>query len=105
MAEGADGTLTHPFKTLADAFTAAKTKKKRVLACGETYEEAVVLADGVTAFGNYDCSVLPWVSSALPRRHQVADEAPLRLGHEHHAADPPRRLRHHEPRLRHATRG
>lgn len=66
--EGADGTLTHPFKSLADAFAAAKIEKKRVVACGETYEEAVVLVDGVTAFGNYDCSVVPWINSA---RHAI----------------------------------
>ncbi|MBX3209812.1 MAG: hypothetical protein KF764_32570 [Labilithrix sp.] len=57
-APGNDGAQRRPLKTLADAIALAKQKKMPVIACAETYPEAVTLADGVTMFGYFDCSNL-----------------------------------------------
>ena len=43
-------------KTLGAAIKRAKERGQRVLACAETYTESVVLVDGVSMFGGFDCS-------------------------------------------------
>ncbi|MBX3220037.1 MAG: hypothetical protein KF795_05915 [Labilithrix sp.] len=57
-APGNDGAQRRPLKTLADAIALAKQKKMPVIACAETYPEAVTLSDGVTMFGYFDCANL-----------------------------------------------
>lgn len=54
--DGADGTRSRPLKTIADGLALAKQKKAPLIVCAETYPEQVVLADGVTMFGYFDCS-------------------------------------------------
>lgn len=55
--EGADGTKDRPVKTLAAAIALAETKKPLpVIACAETFTEAVTLKDGVTMYGYFDCN-------------------------------------------------
>ncbi len=54
--EGADGAMTRPVKTLAEAMKLAQERKTPVNACAETYSEAVKLIDGVTMRGYFDCS-------------------------------------------------
>lgn len=55
---GADGAKTRPVKTLAEGLTLALKQHLPVIACAETYTEAVVLADGITMYGYFDCSNL-----------------------------------------------
>ncbi|HEX7666653.1 MAG TPA: hypothetical protein VF407_19130, partial [Polyangiaceae bacterium] len=52
----ADGTRSRPFAKIQDAIAAAKDQKKRVYACAADYAEQVTLADGVSMFGDLDCS-------------------------------------------------
>ncbi|HVJ93317.1 MAG TPA: hypothetical protein VM580_26130, partial [Labilithrix sp.] len=58
----ADGAKHRPLKTLAAAIARAKEQavdaQRKVIACAETFDEAVVLVDGVSMFGNYDCGDL-----------------------------------------------
>jgi hypothetical protein len=55
-----DGAMSRPVKTLAAAIDLAKQKNLPVIACAETYAEAVKLIDGVTAYGFFDCSLAEW---------------------------------------------
>ncbi len=57
---GADGSMDHPYKTLKDAIALAASAGQRVIACAEEYDEAVVLPDGVSMYGYYDCTQAPW---------------------------------------------
>jgi hypothetical protein len=54
------GSAVRPFKTLAHAFALAKEMKVRVIACAESYDETLVLLDGVSAYGYYDCTTAQW---------------------------------------------
>jgi hypothetical protein len=59
--EGADGSKAHPVRRLAEAIElAAKQTGVPVIACAETYNEAVTLADGISVFGYFDCSSAEW---------------------------------------------
>ncbi|MGH7284170.1 MAG: hypothetical protein ACRELY_21805 [Polyangiaceae bacterium] len=55
-ADSPDGTRGHPFTKMQDAIDAAKNQKKRVYACAGTYAEQIVIADGVSMFGDLDCN-------------------------------------------------
>lgn len=55
-----DGTPERPVKTFAAAFERARLVGKRVIACAEPYTGDVDLADGISAYGMYDCSQIPW---------------------------------------------
>lgn len=59
-----DGAKNRPLKTLASAIALAKTRKQPVYACAETYNEALVLVDGVSLFGYFDCSGAEWTRVA-----------------------------------------
>ncbi len=49
------GTQDRPFKTLKEGYAAAKERGLRVFACADTYLESLVIIDGVSAYGDYDC--------------------------------------------------
>ncbi len=51
-----DGTRGHPFSKMQNAIDAAKAQQKRVYACIGNYQEQITLADGVSIFGDLDCS-------------------------------------------------
>lgn len=51
-----DGTRAKPFATLQKAITVAAVSSKRVYACAESYSESIVLAEGVSLFGNIACA-------------------------------------------------
>ncbi len=60
-----DGTLAKPLQTLGKAITRAKNIGKSVIACNETYNEAITVGDGVSVYGNYDCSnAKAWIIAA-----------------------------------------
>lgn len=50
------GTRTAPFNSIAAGISAGKASKKSVYACATTYAEQVTLVDGVSVYGNYDCT-------------------------------------------------
>ena len=54
--EASGNSGTEALKTLSAAIKRAKERGQRVLACAETYTESVVLVDGVSMFGGFDCS-------------------------------------------------
>jgi hypothetical protein len=57
--DDADATMGRPVKTLAKALAiAARKPGAPIVACAETFTEAVKLADGVTMYGYFDCSDL-----------------------------------------------
>jgi len=56
--EASGNSSSEALKTLAAAIQKAKERRQRVLACAETYTESVVLADGVSMFGSFDCSTV-----------------------------------------------
>lgn len=58
------GSSVRPLKTLTHAFAIAKEKGLRVIACAEEYPENLVLIDGVSAYGYYDCKKTPWERGA-----------------------------------------
>lgn len=62
------GSVERPIKTLKAGFAAAKAQGVPVIVCSEQYEEAVVLFDGMTAYGYFDCGVTPWARIA---RHAI----------------------------------
>lgn len=51
-----DGAMTRPFRSLSKAFEHAKSVNLPVVACAEEYQEALVLIDGVRAYGYYSCN-------------------------------------------------
>jgi len=55
-----DGAVARPLKTLAKAMLVAKEKNLPVIACAETYNEALVLVNGVTLYGYFDCTNPDW---------------------------------------------
>lgn len=63
--QGADtndgGGDDRPVKSLAMAMKLAQARQVRVLACAEEYQEALVVVDGVSVYGNVDCKGSPWV--------------------------------------------
>lgn len=69
------GAPENPVKTLKKAFALAKVRGLRVIACAETYDESLVLVDGVSAYGYYDCKKSPWERGA-PRARIVAPTSP-----------------------------
>ena len=68
---GRDGTGTRaaPYRSIADAINSAhgQGKGKTVYACAGTFAEAIVLTEGISLFGNYDCD--SW--TAVDRRAQI----------------------------------
>jgi hypothetical protein len=73
-----DGSPTAPLKTLTRGLAVAKGIGVPVIACAEEYPEALVLVDGVSAFGFYDCTKTPWERGA-PRAVVVAPTSPAVL--------------------------
>lgn len=55
-----DGTRKKPFASIQAGIDFAKASKRRVYVCAETYKESVVFADGISVFGNIDCSQGVW---------------------------------------------
>jgi hypothetical protein len=72
------GSSVRPLKTLKQAFALAKERGLRVIACAEEYPENLVLVDGVSAFGYYDCKKTPWERGA-PRAILRAPATPAVL--------------------------
>lgn len=70
------GSMERPLKTLARALALGKATGTRVLVCAEDYPESVTLVDGVSAFGNIDCKVSPWVSGSTARARIVSPTSP-----------------------------
>ncbi|AKU96900.1 hypothetical protein AKJ09_03564 [Labilithrix luteola] len=64
----AEGTRRAPLATLSAAIRMAKSKGRRVYACAETYNENVVMEDGVPMLGGIDCSAGWKFSSSLRAR-------------------------------------
>lgn len=50
------GSDQNPVRTLQQAMTLAKQRGQRVIACAEDYAEDVVLVDGVSMYGYFDCT-------------------------------------------------
>jgi hypothetical protein len=73
-----DGSSTGPLKTLTRALAVAKDFGLPVIACAEQYPEALVLVDGVSAFGYYDCTKTPW-ERGVPRAVVLAPTSPAVL--------------------------
>jgi hypothetical protein len=73
-----NGSSTGPLKTLTRALAVAKDYGLPVIACAEQYPEALVLVDGVSAFGYYDCTKTPWERGA-PRAVVLAPTSPAVL--------------------------
>jgi hypothetical protein len=59
--DSGSGSMGNPVKTLARALALGKERTARVIACAEEFRETLVLVDGVSAFGYYDCTQTPWV--------------------------------------------
>jgi hypothetical protein len=55
-----DGTRTRPFGTIGKAIEIAKAFGKRVYVCDGTYRESLVLADGVSVTGGFECKGGSW---------------------------------------------
>src|SRR5205814_1813023 len=51
-----DGTAIRPFPTLAGGIARAATVHQKVIACAKEYKEAIVLPDGVSIYGYFDCT-------------------------------------------------
>jgi hypothetical protein len=51
-----DGTRAKPFASIQAGIDFAKASKRRVYVCAETYKETIAFADGVSVFGDIDCS-------------------------------------------------
>ena len=51
-----DGTRAHPFSKMQEAIASASGQNKRVYACAGTYAEQIVIANGVSMFGDLDCN-------------------------------------------------
>jgi hypothetical protein len=75
-ADDGTGTATHPLKSLKAAFAIAQAKNLQVVVCAEEYAENVEVINGVSAYGNYDCSKMPWVSSATLKAIVRAPNSP-----------------------------
>src|SRR5437879_5741186 len=56
----ADGSMEKPYKTLREAIAVAFSTHQRVIACNETYEEAIEVPDGVSVYGYYNCVEPKW---------------------------------------------
>jgi hypothetical protein len=69
------GSMKSPVKTLARAFALGKERQARVLACAEEFVENVTLVDGVSAFGYFDCTPMPWVQGTA-RARVIAPSSP-----------------------------
>lgn len=80
-AASGDGTRLRPLTTIAAAIPLAKAKGDPVIVCAETYPEQVVLSDGVTLFGFFDCDRLDaWKRSPDKRAKVVSPTSPAVLG-------------------------
>lgn len=70
------GTRREPVRTLATAIRFAMLTRRRVYVCAETFDEALLIEDGVSMFGYFDCQSDWAVSSrrarVAPRMHEVA---------------------------------
>lgn len=63
-----DGSRTKPFATIGKALSKAKVDGKRVYVCAGSYAEAIVLEDGVSMIGGYDCSTAMWANGTKKSR-------------------------------------
>jgi hypothetical protein len=54
--QAGDGTRAHPFPTIQAGIDFAKSSKRRVYVCAESYAEAITVADGISIFGNLSCA-------------------------------------------------
>ncbi len=63
-----DGTKARPVNTIQKGIDLAKPNKKRVYVCAETFTENLVLADGVSLFGYFDCKNA-WTVVPAKRAH------------------------------------
>ena len=55
-----DASPNRPVKTLARAVSMAATSGLPVIACAETYPEALTIPDGIRMYGYFDCSESTW---------------------------------------------
>jgi hypothetical protein len=64
--DSANGTMAAPLQTLGAAIGLAQKLKKTVIACSGTYNEALVVKDGVSVYGDFDCTTNPakWTETA-----------------------------------------
>jgi hypothetical protein len=55
-----DGSRARPLASIQAAITAAHSAHKSVIACAETYNESLTLADGVAMYGGFSCAGGVW---------------------------------------------
>lgn len=78
--EGADGSKNRPVRTIGEGIKlGAQNKALPVIVCAETFNEAVKLVDGVTLYGNYDCSNLDDWKPVAQRAKIVSPTSPAVL--------------------------
>lgn len=63
-----EGSRAKPFKTIGKALSTAKIDGKRIYVCAGNYAEAIVLEDGVSMIGGYDCSSATWMNGSTKSR-------------------------------------
>lgn len=97
--DSSPGTQQQPVQTLTQAIALAQTGSKRVYACGEKYQEAVILSSGVSLFGGFDCAhawkyvgtsaraTILGTAGQIPLVFSGGDEPSLAGNVEVHAAD------------------
>ena len=71
-----DGSRATPFATIGAAVSAASQSSRRVFVCAGTYNEAIVVANGVSIGGGYDCSKAPAWSPAAGRSIVISPSSP-----------------------------
>ncbi len=65
-ADANDGSRLRPYRTIAKGVEAASASHRRVYVCAEAYAEpTLILADGVSVFGNLTCSAAGWAGTSL----------------------------------------
>jgi hypothetical protein len=69
------GTKEKPVQTLAKAVSLAKSDKKTVYACAETFVEAIEVAEGISIFGGLDCAAPEWAYVGATTKTVLAPEA------------------------------
>lgn len=70
-----EGTREKPISSISSALTKAKAQGKRVYVCKGTYEENLVLQDGVSIFGGYECAT-KWIATEDGRSKLEAPSSP-----------------------------
>src|SRR5262249_3586283 len=54
--DGADGSRSKPYATIAEATAAAKASGRRVYVCAGTFKESLTIERGISMVGGFDCA-------------------------------------------------